>query len=163
MIRRLLLRQLGRRVRAGFAGVGAATERIVPGPQVHGYRLDDPETWRRALNDGAAYSTPAAQQWRCGTPGGGEATASTTAPRRRALNFRGTPAAGDDPAGFLPPDPAGSPPSSDHGTSDLLTAAANQLANHSAGHLCSPHTRAYLDELIPELRDRAAQFAAIGD
>lgn len=161
MIGRQLLRTLGRRVRAVFAGVGTTAEALVPGPHVHGYRLDDPETWR-ALHSGDASPITAAVQ-RCGTPGGGERRNASTAPAAGHPSSAGPPAAGDDPAGLLPPDPAGSPPH-DHDTSDLLIAAANQLNEmwHWA-HFSSPAIAAYLDELIPELRDRAAQFAAIGD
>lgn len=105
MIRQLLLRTLGRRVRAGFAGVGATTEALMPGPHVHGYRVDDPETWRAFTGQYPPTTIPAAVQRR-GTPGGGE--------RRHASHGAATaghpdvpaysPGAGaSDPAGFLPP------------------------------------------------------------
>ena len=61
-----------------------------------------------------------------------------------------------------------------HSTSDLLIAAANQLqvwrgtrwfraVDATDDRELSGYRAGYLDELIPELRDRAAQFAAIND
>lgn len=53
--------------------------------------------------------------------------------------------------------------SGDGDTSDLLYAAANQLANLRDVYSCDSIQHRYLGELIPDLRDRAAQFEAIGD
>lgn len=73
------------------------------------------------------------------------------------------------------PGPADSPDAGPgHSTSDLLIAAANQLevwrgtrwfkkTDGDDDRELSGYRAAYLDELIPELRDRAAQYAAIGD
>lgn len=79
------------------------------------------------------------------------------------------PVDGETPRVGIPPDAGPGLP-----TSDLLIAAANQLevwlGTHWFRRLDERDTRelstfraAYLDELIPELRDRAAQFSAISD
>ncbi|MGB3485253.1 MAG: hypothetical protein WBB07_23940 [Mycobacterium sp.] len=51
----------------------------------------------------------------------------------------------------------------DHSDSAIITALANQLQLYRDGVPCDANRRAYLDELIPEARDLASQFAAEGD
>jgi hypothetical protein len=73
-------------------------------------------------------------------------------------SFRSAPVAADAPSPAPPPRGAGS----GHSTSELLLVAANQVTAFKRGvtdHLLT----GYLADLIPELRDRAAQFAAISD
>jgi hypothetical protein len=55
-------------------------------------------------------------------------------------------------------------PAAGHSTSELLIAAANQLAVWTQVDWSRPsnHRLAYLRELIPELRERAARFDAAG-
>lgn len=80
------------------------------------------------------------------------------------------------PVAAARPGPADPPPDAGpgHSTSDLLIAAANQLqvwrgtrwfraVDATDDRELSGYRAGYLDELIPELRDRAAQFAAIND